>query len=552
MKSYPLLLLTALLLSACTPAIDLSETDLPVTETVETAPAETVPETALSELIPETALPETVPAETDVPLSEAVLLDPHTGEPIPDVTLTVAGDRAVVGVPLLLSDAVLKNAAVRFMMTDGTLTEPCTVDLTGETAVELPDGEGGSILCTVTGERRSHGLTVLAIETDGGVPIAEKNTYIHGVLKVNGREFPLQIKGRGNASWNMFPKKSYRLKLDEGAPLFALPKNRDWVLTSGYADKSLIRNCVAHTVAASLSGLDYTPTHIPVHLYLNGEYMGVYTFGDKIEDGNGRLELGESVVGENGVEDVGFLLEIGWDFDEENFYNRDYFDTERAFRVFVKEPEVTEPNSPEYLIVKNYILRMERAIMTDDGWEDYIDVDSWVDWFIVNELTFNTESSYYRSCYLWRPVGGKVHMGPVWDFDMAFGNHLGDLRGYDGWCTTESTYEYISRNWMNELMTYPAFTERLAARWNEVKDELLTVALSAVEEYSAMLAGSAEANFQRWDILGVRVGMGAVDPAVYDTYEKQVEYVKEFIETRWAYMDERLNSDEVGVELGIT
>jgi hypothetical protein len=389
-----------------------------------------------------------------------------------------------------------------------------------------------------------YNIPLLEIHTDGGAPVVEKNTYIHGALTIDGESYPMQIRGRGNASWNQFPKKAYRIKLDKGESLFGLPKNRDWVLVSSYVDKTMIRNCVAHAIAASLSGLSYMPTHFPVNLYLNGAYMGVYTFADKIEEGKGRLDLGDPVEGENGVTDVGFLLEFGWDYDQENVYNRDYFDTKYAFRIFVKEPEIQVKNSKEFLIVKNYILNMENAIVRDDGWEDFIDVDSFIDWFIVNELTFNTESSFYRSCYLWREAGGKLKMGPVWDFDMAFGNHLGDLAGYDGWCTTESTYQYISENWMNHLMQYDTFTDRLVARWNEVKEDLRTTALGAVDTYSAMLDGSQQQNFLVWDIMDKRIGMGSVSPSRYDTYEKQVQYLRDFIETRWNYMDARLNSDE--------
>ncbi len=543
-KAFLATLLAALLLAACHTAPSVAtestvETESPETKTRETdVSTDTQPNEETEPSI------ETEPPVVDVPLLSAVLTDSATGAPVEGVTLTVSGSRVVLGIPLVVSESALRSATVGFTMADGTEISPCTMDLTVENTVEVPDGTGNTVACTVTAERLTYGLPLLEIHTDGGVAIVEKNTYIHGTLTVNGREFQIKIKGRGNASWNMFPKKAYRIKLDEGASLFGLTKNRDWVLTSNYADKSLIRNCVAHTIADSLSGLEYTPTHFPVNLYINGEYMGVYTFGDKIEDGKGRLDLGDPVYDENGVVDVGFLIEIGWDFDEENVYNRDYFDTDLLYRLFVKEPEVPVANTAEFWIVKNYILQTERAIVNDDGWENYIDVDSFVDWFIVNELTFNTESSYYRSCYLWRPVGGKLKMGPVWDFDMAFGNHYGDLAGYDGWCTTESTYQYLSTNWMNYLLTYPAFTERLVARWNEVKDDLLLTALTAVDEYSAMLAGSQEQNFEVWDIMNVGVGMGSVDYYTYNTYDKQVQYVRDFINTRWQYMDARLNSAE--------
>ena len=384
-------------------------------------------------------------------------------------------------------------------------------------------------------------VATLEINTDGGVPIVEKNTYIHGTLTLDGESYEIKIRGRGNASWNLFPKKAYRIKLDKGVSLFGLPENRDFVLSSNYADKTLIRNCVAHDMAKSLTGLYYTPTHIPVNLYLNGEYLGVYTFADKIEDGNGRLSLGNISLAEK--EDIGFLLEIGWDYDSENVYNRDYFDAKKVLRIYVKEPEITQVNSPELRYVKKYILDTESAIVAGSGWEDYIDVDCWVDWLIINELTFNTESSFYRSCYLYKNEGGKLCLGPVWDFDMAFGNHQGDIKGYDGWCTTEATYSYVSDNWMCYLMKSPEFTSRLKARWNEVKDNLLTVAIGAVDTYSAAVSESADANFEKWDIMGKQIGLGNVDPSEYDTYEKQIEYLRDFINTRWNYIDTRINSE---------
>ena len=382
-------------------------------------------------------------------------------------------------------------------------------------------------------------VPTVEIVTEGGAPVADKVNYVPAQMKIGDEVYSLGIRGRGNASWNQFPKKAYRLKLDEGAPLFGLPQNRDWVLVSNYADKTLVRNCVAHTAATVLSGLDYTPTHIPVHLKLNGEYLGVYTFADKIEEGNGRLDLGRT----EGGEDVGFLLEIGWDFDGENVYNRDYFDTDMVLRIYVKEPEIKVKNSPEFLYAKGYVLQMEEAVVADGDWEQYIDVDSWVDWFILNELTFNTESSFYRSCYLWRPSGGKLHLGPVWDFDMAFGNHLGDLAGYDGYCTTESTYQYITENWMDHLLRSPRFTARVKARWNEVREKLLSVSLGALDEYSALLSQAQEQNFERWNIMNVRVGVASVDPERYYTYDLQVGYVREFIKTRHAYLDERINRE---------
>lgn len=473
----------------------------------ETTPAESRPE--------ETEFSETGNEETDEP--ETVAAETETGETGFETSAT-------------------ETDAVETVVSETVVSETTEAETVGtETKPAETDGAETEVIPTE--------LPVMEIVTKDSEPIVEKNTYIRGTLTIDGVSYDMKIRGRGNASWNHFPKKSYRIKLDEGASLFGLPENRDWVLASNYADKTMIRNCVAHTIAASLSGLEYTSTHFPVNLYLNGQYLGVYTFADKIEEGNGRLDLGNmTVTEENG--DIGFLLEIGWDFDEENVYNRDYFDTDIVFRIFVKEPEIKEANSAEFLFLKYYILNMENAIVNDEGWEYYIDVDAWIDWFIVNELTFNTESSFYRSCYLWRPAGGKLKLGPVWDFDMAFGNHYGDIKNYDGFCTTESTYQYISENWMNYLMQYPAFTDRLTERWNEVKDGLLRTALHAVDRYSFMLDGDQQKNFEVWNIMGSYIGMASVDPWIYNTYDKQVQYLRDFIHTRWIYIDTRLNAGD--------
>jgi hypothetical protein len=288
-----------------------------------------------------------------------------------------------------------------------------------------------------------------------------------------------------------------------------------------------------------------------VNLYLGGEYLGVYTFADKIEEGRGRLDFSPKegdTPSSFGGPDIGFICEIGWDFDGENVYNRDFFNADLLKRVYVKEPKSDRANTLEFLYAKNYILAAEQAIISDNGWEDLIDIDSFVDWFILTELTFNTESAFYRSCYLWKRDGGKLMMGPVWDFDMAFGNHYGDIRGYDGWCTTESTYQYISENWMDHLITYPAFTDALYARWNEVKSGLLATALSAIGDYEAQVAEAQVQNFRRWNIMPYQIGAGSVHAGIYNTHAKQVQYLRDFINTRWSYMDNRINAEYIPKE----
>ncbi|MBR5253238.1 MAG: CotH kinase family protein [Clostridia bacterium] len=524
------------------PDTSIPETVAPETKTVETKTVETN--------APETEAPETDPPETEAPALHVVeienieFISPLTGKVYEECEFSVEDSVIRFGYPLTTAKEDVESAIIRFTV-DGQITEK-TYDLREYHLVRLTNSEGVSVTYNFVPYKLSYGLPVMEIFTDDEAPIESKTEYVHAVMYIDGEEYPTKIRGRGNASWSQFPKKSYRIKLDTGAALFGLDKNRDWVLTSNYADKSLIRNQVAHDIAAALDGLDFTSTHISVNLFLNGEYLGVYTFADKIEEGKDRLDFspreGDEPSAFGGM-DIGFICEVGWDFDSENIYNRDYFDAQKVVRIYVKEPEIEVPNTPEFTYVKSYILAMEQAIISGEGWLDYIDLDSWVDWFIATELTFNMESAFYRSCYMWKREGGKLMLGPVWDFDMALGNHYGDIPGYDGWCTTECEYEYLMENWMNYLITYDEFNDAVKVRWNDVKDELIDVALTSIDRHSEELEGSQQQNFKRWNIMPYQIGAGAVNPGVYNTYEKQVQYLRDFINQRWAYMDERINRE---------
>ena len=388
-------------------------------------------------------------------------------------------------------------------------------------------------------------IPVLSIYTDG--PVENRIDYVNGKIYVNGDNTEafagknidgatLRIRGRGNASWDRTDKKSYRIKLDEKASVLGLKKDRDWVLVSNYYDKTLLRNVVAHSMAQQMDHLYYTPTHILVDFFLNGKYMGVYAIADKIEESNSKVD----VYNGTNPEEPGFMIEIGWDYSQPYVRDRDYFDTELLIRLFVKEPEITAQNTPELLYIKDYLKKTEDAILAGEGYEEYIDVDNMVDWFIITELTNNTEMAFYRSCYLYKPEGGRITMGPVWDFDMAFGNHEGDISNYDGWASAEATYNYVNDTWTTYLIKDPKFMDKVRARWIEVRDRLLETAKNTIDTQYALVKESADLNFKLWNIIDQKVGLGRVDHKKYNTYELQIEFLREFIIKRAAWIDKRL------------
>ncbi|MBR5060141.1 MAG: CotH kinase family protein [Clostridia bacterium] len=502
-----------------------------------------------------TAYPPEDPSEagkknTPGPTFCAVIRPSFSGGAAENIKITIRDNMIVAEYPVLAGDAAVKDLTLAVF---GEKIASAEYQKDGFAPfayypVNVTDTNGLSREYVLVFRPEAYDIPVVAVYTDA--PIESRTEYVGGKLFINGDNTeayagknidgaPMKIRGRGNASWSMTDKRSYRIKLDKKASVLGLRANRDWVLVSTYFDKSLIRNIVAHNMAQRMEHLYYTPTHVAVDLFVNGKYMGVYTVADKIEEADSKV----SIYNGSDPDEPGFMIEIGWDYSQPYVRDKDYFDTDVLIRLFVKEPEIPSANSPEILYIKDYIRKAEQAILAGEGYEEYIDVDSMVDWFIIAELTNNTEMAFYRSCYMYKPEGGKLIMGPVWDFDMAFGNHSGDLPGYDGWATAEATYWLVNDTWTTYLIKDPGFMEKVKARWLEKKDVLLATALNTIDSQYALIAPSAELNFKVWDNLTEQVGEGTVDYTVYNTYEKQVLYVREFVIKRAAWIDRRLGVD---------
>ena len=131
-------------------------------------------------------------------------------------------------------------------------------------------------------------------------------------------------------------------------------------------------------------------------------------------------------------------------------------------------------------------------------------------------------------------------MGPIWDFDNAFGNFWKDDKTYSTWATADSTSGYIWDNWMSYLINYPEFRMKFKARWDEVKYELKEKLLESIDTGAANIERSAEYNFRKWDILNKRVGCQDSSIVKYNTFEKQIDYFRDFVNKRWKWLDENI------------
>ncbi|MFB2118269.1 CotH kinase family protein [Parapedobacter sp. 2B3] len=387
------------------------------------------------------------------------------------------------------------------------------------------------------------GIPVCWIETDGRQPIVSKDDYINATLRVDpgtgyeqeNRLIETEIRGRGNSTWGM-PKKPYRMKFHDKEGVLGLGATKNWVLLANYADKTLLRNYVAFELGNQLIA-GFTPRTRFVEVYLNGQYEGVYHLTDQIRVEGDRVaidELDEDEVDEETITG-GYLLEIDERLDADRWFHSDVM----RFPFTFKSPE--EPNDAQFDYITAYIAEVE-AIITDPDiggrsadYEALIDVPSFVNFYIISELVRNNDTGGGGlSIYMHKPRGGKLAMGPLWDFDIAMGNI-----NYNGNEAPEGWWIKTGNRWYEALFNDPKFVQAVKARWQEVAPSLRDSLLATIDAAAfGTLRVAQQRNFERWDILNEWVWP---NHAVLGSYEAEVNYLKEWLTTRIAWMDAEID-----------
>ncbi len=388
-------------------------------------------------------------------------------------------------------------------------------------------------------------IPVIYINTENKVPVTSNSQTVMAEFSLDGRNtgYPdiknaaIKIRGRGHSTWKL-DKKPYQIKFEEKTSVMGMKEAKRYILLANYSDKTLMRNHIAFTMAETLNHLIFVPHTKPVDVYLNGTYIGVYGIGEKVEVRKGRIEM---EMGNEFSADTGYLLEVGGFDDEDDGY---VFNTDCLKDVVVKTPEYEVINREQEQYIEDYVKKAEQAVKNLSGYEEYIDIPSLIDWFILHELTYNLDCCFNRSCYLVKPAGGKLQMGPPWDFDVAFGNYIYDNPNYDGWASVGSSdsSSYIKVTWMNYLLADSRFNARLKHRWAEKKEELVSTAMAEIESTKDRIYKSQMDNFKVWDIWNIRAGYGSDATTALHSYDEQVEYLKNFILNRKQWMDQAISN----------
>ena len=405
------------------------------------------------------------------------------------------------------------------------------------------------------------GLPTVYIDTPDRQRIMSKEEWMEGAtIQIVGGpncEYSLdlqeiRIKGRGSASWRNSSKNSYSFKFGKKQDLFNIGKDKTWALIGNFSDKTLLRNWLAAELDQEVFALDgeWDVTQRHVDLVLNGEYRGTYTLATPIRLGDKRIDVpdisdeiseDQNNDGEINYYDAGFVVEINHSLDEAYNFNTDI----AVIPISLTDPdldEYAETNEAIYQHIKGVIQTAENALYSENftdpeaGYSKYIDVDSFIDHYLIQELSKNSDGHFYRSIYMYyQPKDGKLHIASSWDFDIAFGNNYTDD------CDLTDGFRCVA-GWYAKMFEDPVFVEKLVARWNEVRPQLESFAQSRIQEQADAIRVSAQLNFCKWPILGTYVISSPRDFYTRWTYQAEVDYLTEWLSDRIAWLDSAFRS----------
>jgi hypothetical protein len=383
-------------------------------------------------------------------------------------------------------------------------------------------------------------IPVLEIDTKN-IAIESKTNYVQGFLKIKEKitgdslfSGTIEIRGRGNSTWGL-AKKPYKIKLSKGSKLLGMNEAKQWVLLANYSDKTLLRNELGFELSRRLE-LKYTPTSRLVDVVLNGNYIGNYQLVEQIEVSKNKVNVATQKKGEVDISG-GYLIEgDGFYFSEKVFFKTAF---QMPISVHYPDDEAITLEQTNY--IKNHLKNFETDLFSDtfedktNGFRKYFDVDSYINFYLVNEIMGNPD--LFWSTYFYKnKTDSKLYAGPVWDFDIAANN---DYRKADTQNLLMLDIGFEPKIWINQLLKDKEFKKRIRSRWNEIKGEKLNTLEKYIDLKAAEINKSQQKNFYKWPILNEKIYNNY---QVAGSYPGEVTYLKNYIKNRIIWLDGQFNS----------
>jgi len=367
----------------------------------------------------------------------------------------------------------------------------------------------------------------------------------------------ISIEYRGSSSQS-FPKKPYALETQDSlgnnnnVSLLGMPVENDWILYAPYSDKALMRNFLTFDLGRKMGR--YAPRTVYCELVINGDYKGIYILMEKIKRDNDRVDIakldaddlaGDSLTG-------GYIIKVDkytgtggtdWLSDFPNIGGNNLY-----IQYHYPDASVMLPQQLDY--IEHYVDSFEYALAgpnfadTSIGYAKYIDVNSFIDLYIINELSKNIDG-YRLSTYMYKDRddnGGKLTMGPFWDYNLAFGNadycSGGITSGWEvnGGCGDNNPF------WFERLLSDTIYQNKLKCRWEYLRDRSFhqDSLFNFIDSMALYLNDAQQRNFQKWPTLGTYVW-----PNYYvgNTYQDELNFFKTWIGDRLVWLDNNLGGN---------
>lgn len=377
------------------------------------------------------------------------------------------------------------------------------------------------------------------------------------------------IEYRGSSSQS-FDKKSYGFETwdeeneDMDYPLLGFPEEEDWIFYGPYSDKTLIRNKLIYDLSNQIGR--YASRTKFCELTINNQYMGVYVFMEKLKRDKNRIAIKK--LENDDLDSInisgGYIIKIDKSDDEngEQVYNdfnafisnyKPNYATYQSIWFNYEYPKPKDIHNEQKQYINSYFDNFERALSginfkdSLSGYRKYIDVESFIDFFILNELSNNLDG-YRLSTYLHKNRNEKLKIGPIWDFNLSFGNGNycnGDK--YDTWTykfnETCSDDFWLIPFWWEKLLEDPYFVNKLKERWNELRKKELSDEniFQMIQNYISILkneSGAVYRNYSKWNVIGKYLWPNNY---VGNSYESEIDYLIKWISKRNNWLDKSIN-----------
>ena len=382
-------------------------------------------------------------------------------------------------------------------------------------------------------------------------------TYVTDAANEYDGNIGIGIRGASSSSYPQFPygiETRTALGENNDVPILGMPAENDWVLLSNYNDRSLIRNTLAFTIAQGMG--QYAARHSLCEVLVDSAYKGIYLFAEKVKRDSGRVDIAKLTGLENTGDDVtgGYILEQGY-WDASNSFESNYSPIDHpTFDVhFLHEyPAPDTITGPQRAYIAGYVDSLETALYSADfadplvGYRQYLDVPSFIDYFLVNEVA-RSNDGFKKSVFFHKDKnsnGGKLKAGPVWDFDWAW-KDIGSCSIFEatdgsGWahlindCFTDN----YSCGWYVRLLQDSTFNNELRCAYDLYRTTVLdtTYLFGYIDSVGVLVQNAQARHFQKWPILGISGPAPEVNP-VATTYAAELDTLKSWITRRLVWLD---------------